>query len=189
MRNYIVASWNDADQFDYSGEMLGGSRLGKSQRVHFNPDGTACTASYADDPVKPLKKTKEKPSLVETISLPDRHLNRLEKLSERLEAEAHTIDIEEYAYLRRSLDERLEKAQRRLFKARKWEMSEKQAQPNKSPTNREIQSSFKLSIENYNLNQENFFAKFISIADEIILSCSDSNCIKQYWNKIRRYWV
>jgi len=49
MRNYIVASWNNADSYEYSGEMLGGSRhQGRSQRVHFNPDGSACVASYGD---------------------------------------------------------------------------------------------------------------------------------------------
>jgi hypothetical protein len=56
MRNYIVASWNDADQYDYSGEMLGGSRhAGRSQKVHFNPDGSACVASYGDDQPKVSK--------------------------------------------------------------------------------------------------------------------------------------
>lgn len=56
MRNYIVATWNDADQYDYSGEMLGGSRhQGRSQKVHFNPDGSACVASYGDDEPKASK--------------------------------------------------------------------------------------------------------------------------------------
>jgi hypothetical protein len=96
MRNYIVASWNDADQYDYSGEMLGGSRQGKSQRVHFNPDGSACVASYGD-PVE-----AKKPSIHDKILPQLRTLNK--RLAEIQELEAAyksgSISADEYTVLR-----------------------------------------------------------------------------------------
>lgn len=70
MRNYIVASWNDADQYDYSGQQIG-NRLSKSQRVHFNPNGSACVASYGDD-----EPTTRKTS----ISIQDRILPQAKRL-------------------------------------------------------------------------------------------------------------
>lgn len=97
MRNYIVASWSDADQYDYSGEMLGGSRhKGRSQRVHFNADGSACVASYSD----PEPKSK--------ISIADRILpqkRRLDKLNDEIREledayRSGEISLKDYSLLR-----------------------------------------------------------------------------------------
>lgn len=95
MRNYIVSSWNDADQYNYSGEQIG-NRGRKSGRVHFNPDGSACVASYGDEP----KTTK--------ISIKDRILPQFKRLSTlqsqmvELEKEYKTTDMTcaEYSMLR-----------------------------------------------------------------------------------------
>ena len=106
MRNYIVASWNDADQYDYSGEQIG-NRLSKSQRVHFNPDGTACVASYAD----PEPKSK--------ISIADRILPQAKRLTtlrtQMLELEksyrADEMDINEYSLLREVIVVKINRAE------------------------------------------------------------------------------
>jgi len=97
MRNYIVASWSDADQYNYSGEQIG-NRQSKSQRVHFNADGSACVASYGDpEPVK-----VKKPDLKDRI-IPQ--YKRVQTLTEQLiELEnayrAGEYDIDEYSLLR-----------------------------------------------------------------------------------------
>lgn len=96
MRNYIVSSWNDADQYNYSGEQIG-NRQSKSQRVHFNPDGSACVASYGDDEPK-----------VSKVSIKDKILPQFKRLSTLrtqmvdLEQEYKTtnMSIEEYSLLR-----------------------------------------------------------------------------------------
>lgn len=98
MRNYIVASWNNADSYEYSGEMLGGSRhQGRSQRVHFNPDGSACVASYGDD-----KPASNKPSIQDRIIPQLRTLNKRTAEIIELEAEykAGNIPIQDYTVLR-----------------------------------------------------------------------------------------
>lgn len=95
MRNYIVASWNDADQYDYSGEQIG-NRQSKSQKVHFNADGSACVASYADP--APIKKV---------IPVADRILpqrKRVQTLTQQMQElvadyKAGNMPIEEYSML------------------------------------------------------------------------------------------
>lgn len=108
MRNYIVASWNDADQYDYSGEMLGGSRhKGRSQRVHFNPDGSACVASYSDPEVK------SKVSIQDKILPQKKRLNTLRSQMVELEREYKTTDmsISEYSVLRDVLVAKVQRAE------------------------------------------------------------------------------
>lgn len=96
MRNYIVASWNDADQYDYSGEQIG-NRLSKSQKVHFNPDGSACVASYADPEVKASKV-----SIKDKILPQAKRLTTLQAQMLELEKEYKTTDmsIDDYTILR-----------------------------------------------------------------------------------------
>lgn len=118
MRQYLVGSWNDADTYDYSGEMLMGSRQGKSVCVdHMLPNGRANLARYADtDPVKPPKTAPKKRSVADSIDLANRNYERLEKLSEALDIEYmdEDIDDERYALLRSKMDQRLAKAWKRL---------------------------------------------------------------------------
>lgn len=114
-RLYCIQSWNDASR--QSGEQIG-NRLAQSQALHMTRDGKANTALYAEEAPKP--KTKKKRSIVERVSLADSHYNRLEALSLELdkEMESGNVSFEDYAYLRRVMDERLEKAWKRLSKAR-----------------------------------------------------------------------
>lgn len=107
MRNYIVASWNDADQYDYSGEQIG-NRLSKSQKVHFNPDGSACVASYADPEVKASKV-----SIKDKILPQAKRLTTLQAQMRELETEYKTTDlsIDEYTILRDVLVAKIQRQQ------------------------------------------------------------------------------
>lgn len=114
-RTHVIQMWTDAAE--YSGEMIG-NRLSDSKALHMTRDGKANTALYADQEVKP--KAKKKRSIVERVSLADSHYNRLEALSLELdkELESGNVSFEDYAYLRQTMDARLEKAWQRLAKAR-----------------------------------------------------------------------
>lgn len=113
MRNYIVASWNDADQYDYSGEQIG-NRLSKSQRVHFNPDGSACVASYADDEPK-----------ISKVSIKDKILPQAKRLStlreQMIELEQSyrndEMSISEYSLLRDVIVSKIERQEVLLKRA------------------------------------------------------------------------
>lgn len=114
-RLYCIQSWNDASR--QSGEQIG-NRLAQSQALHMTRDGKANVALYADEEVKP--KARKKRNIVERVSLADSHYNRLESLSLELdkEMESGNVSFEDYAYLRQVMDARLEKAWKRLAKAR-----------------------------------------------------------------------
>lgn len=108
-RSFVNVTWNNAS------EVYDGSQ---QQNKHFNPNGTAATHLYAYEAPKP--KAKKKRSIVERVSLADSHYNRLEALSLELdkELELGNVSFEDYAYLRQTMDARLEKAWKRLAKAR-----------------------------------------------------------------------
>lgn len=115
-RLYCIQSWNNASA--YSGEQIG-TRLAASKGLHFDRLGNANTALYSEDESKPaVKEPIKKKSVTDSILLADRHLNRLEDMSSKLEEEylSGVIDTEMYAYARKTLDVRLEKAWRRVEK-------------------------------------------------------------------------
>jgi len=115
MRNYIVASWNNADSYEYSGEQIG-NRQSKSQKVHFNPDGSACVSSYADP--EPNKKA--------AVSIQDRILpqaKRVQTLTQQMtelvqEYKAGNMSIEEYSELLNIVSAKRDRAIVLLKKAR-----------------------------------------------------------------------
>lgn len=114
MRQYLIGSWANADGYDYSGEMLMGSRNGTSRRIHWNPDGSAAVQNYGDDQPKP-----KKPSLRSRI-LPQ--ASRVDKLrSEAIELElafkAGEFSDEEYTLLREVAFKKLRRAEELLKKA------------------------------------------------------------------------
>ena len=122
-RQYVIGSWNDADQYDYSGEQVG-QRNAPSKRIHFNADGTACVSSYADDE----PKAKAKRSIMDKIDLANRHLNRMELMSAQLEHDfdSGSITLEEYSRGRRIMDERLDKAFKSVAKQEVWKDEDEQ---------------------------------------------------------------
>src|SRR5690348_7340244 len=91
-RLYCIQSWNNASAS--SGEQIG-TRLAASKGLHFDRLGNANTALYSEEETKPNVKKK---SITDSILLADRHLNRLEDMSAKLEEEylSKAIDTEMY---------------------------------------------------------------------------------------------
>ena len=143
-RVYIQSSWVGAAE-DWSGDSPD-NRKCSSQELYL-PNGKANTKAFADKEQKP--KTKKKRSIVERVSLADSHYNRLEALSLELdkELESGNVSFEDYAYLRRVMNERLEKAWRRLAKARGFIDEELEG-----PSEAESHNSFN---ENVDLDSKN----------------------------------
>ena len=115
-RHYVLGSWANADEFDYSGEQLMGSRHGKSVCMdHMLPSGMANLRRYGD-PVEQKPAAKPKKSVADSIDLAQKHFDRIEKLSEELDEEYFDGEIDQARYdlLRYKLDERLIRAWRRL---------------------------------------------------------------------------
>lgn len=117
-RHYVLGSWANADEFDYSGEQLMGSRQGKSVCMdHMLPNGMANLRRYGD-PVEQKSAAKPKKSVADSIDLAQKHFDKLEQLSIELDEEYFDGEIDQTRYdlLRYKLDERLIKAWNRLQK-------------------------------------------------------------------------
>lgn len=126
-RHYVLGSWANADEFDYSGEQLMGHRQGKSVCMdHMLPSGMANLKRYGD-PVTPVSKAATKPKLTafDKICTADRAYSRLSALSEELDnqLEGGEIDLESWAYARKQLDKKLEKAWSAVCRLRNWNES------------------------------------------------------------------
>jgi len=125
-RHYVLGSWANADEFDYSGEQLMGSRQGKSICMdHMLPSGMANLKRYGDPVVKPKTPTKTK-SVLSSILLADRNYERLCSLSQQLDDEldaGHIPDFESYCAARKNIDKRLAAGWRRVCKERNWNES------------------------------------------------------------------
>lgn len=113
MRQYLIGSWSNADEYDYSGEQLMGNRLGASREVpHFLVNGRANVAKYGDNTAKATK-----------VPLADRILpqaKRVRVLTEQLielEAERKAgMDIHTYSKLRDILIVKRDRAEELLKK-------------------------------------------------------------------------
>ena len=126
-RHYVLGSWANADEFDYSGEQLMGHRQGKSVCMdHMLPSGMANLKRYGD-PVSTATKAPAKPKLTafDKICTADRTYSRLSALSEELDnqLEGGEIDLESWAYARKQLDKKLEKAWSAVCRLRNWNES------------------------------------------------------------------
>lgn len=129
-RQYIVNSWVGAAEYDegdtYSGEQVG-HRYQKSIEVPIRRSGDQWKAdiptfvngrpnisAFAEPEQKPVVKKKK--SVVDSIDLAEKHFQRMEKLSEELDDEYYSgeIDDERYELLRYKLDQRLIAAWKRL---------------------------------------------------------------------------
>lgn len=133
-RHYVLGSWANADEFDYSGEQLMGNRHGKSICMdHMLPNGMANLKRYGD-PVEHQKKAKPKSSVADKIDLTQRHFDRLEQLSIDLDNEYFDGEIDQtrYELLRYKMDERLTKAFRRVEKenALIWQKEDREFEEN-----------------------------------------------------------
>lgn len=115
MRQYLIGSWSNADEYDYSGEQLMGNRLGASREVpHFLANGRANVAKYGDNTAKPTKVPLKQRILPQA--------SRVDKLrSEAIELEqafkAGEFTAEEYTLLRDVQFKKLRRAEELLKKA------------------------------------------------------------------------
>lgn len=173
MRNYIVASWNDADQYDYSGEMLGGSRhQGRSQKVHFNADGSACVASYGDPEVKTAK-----------VSIKDKILPQAKRLTtlrtQMIDLEkayrAGEMDINEYSLLREVVVVKINRAEVLYHKA----ISVKAPSYDEEDTTQTWEETYKVSGVYASESCDHVQGESVSWIDEL----SDENCFKKVLQK------
>lgn len=171
-RMYVLNSWVGSCEYDegdtYSGEQIG-NRNQRSVEVRMSRDGDSWKASTIP------KKPRKQPSLRDSILLADRHLNRLEGLSERLENEylLGEVGTNDYLLMRRSLDKRLQKAWLRVERENGWTDSEPLAQ-HEEP------------IEQINYTSYNESPIVSSPAQEIFSSLSDGNVFKIAYIKIKR---
>lgn len=125
-RQYVIGSWNDADQYDYSGEQVG-QRNAPSKRIHFNADGTACVSSYADD----APKAKAKRSVRYKIIPQQTRLDNIERMMKDLDAEyaEGAMSAREYAELSLVLEKKHDRAYQLLAKAMGWKDEDEQETP------------------------------------------------------------
>ena len=116
MRQYLIGSWNNADEYDYSGQQLMGNRLGAAREVPHMINGKANLDKYGDH------TEKKKPS----VSIQDRILPqaaRVNKLTEQMkelvaEYQKGNIDIDEYSMLLSVLANKRSRAEILLAKAK-----------------------------------------------------------------------
>jgi hypothetical protein len=115
-RQYLIGSWSNADEYDYSGEQLMGNRLGASREVPHMINGKANLDKYGDN------TEKKKPS----ISIQDRILpqaKRVYTLTNQMrdlvsEYKAGNIDIDEYSMLLSVVSQKRSRAMELLAKAK-----------------------------------------------------------------------
>lgn len=103
--------------------------------LHMYPNGAANINAYKE--AEPLaKKAPQRLSLRNQISLADRHFERMEALSNELDAEwkAGNIPEEEYYELRVKMNVRLDKAWLRLAKENGWTEHLPEKQSTSTPT-------------------------------------------------------
>lgn len=162
-RQYVIGSWNNADEYDYSGEQLG-SRNAPSKRVHFNPDGTACVGSYSDDETK--AKVKLKRSIRHKIVPQQTRLDNIEQMMRDLDAEYAEggMSAREYAELLLVLQKKHERAYQLLAKAMGWRDEPSQHEAIQDTSNTEFLSTQRSSIgviaETFNaLSVDNVFLR------------------------------
>lgn len=115
MRQYLIGSWANADEYDYSGEQLMGNRLGASREVpHFLENGRANVAKYGDNTAK-VTKIPLKQRILPQASRVDKLRSEAIELEQAFKAKEFTP--EEYTLLREVAFKRLRRAEELLKKA------------------------------------------------------------------------
>lgn len=116
MRQYLIGSWNNADEYDYSGEQLMGNRLGASREVPHMINGKANLDKYGDNTEK-----KKPPIHIRDRILPQqRRVNTLTEQMKELvqEYQKGNIDIDEYSLLLSVVSAKRDRAIKLLSKAK-----------------------------------------------------------------------
>jgi len=124
-RHFVLGTWANADEYNYSGEQLMGHRQGKSVCMdHMLPSGMANLKRYGDPVAEKSKaQPKSKPSAFSQIMLADRNYSRLCSLSEALDLQLDNkeLDITDWAAARKNIDKRLAAGWSRVCKERSWQ--------------------------------------------------------------------
>jgi len=185
-RHYVLGSWANADEFDYSGEQLMGHRQGKSVCMdHMLPSGMANLKRYGD-PVTPVSKaaTKSKLTAFDKICTADRVYSRLSALSEELDnqLEGGEIDLESWAYARKQLDKKLEKAWSTVCRLRNWSESGE-------PLDNHLDSGLSFSLEDSQEARdigEKQGRKRELVGNEVFDSLSETNVFLGLFIKVKK---
>lgn len=115
-RQYLIGSWSNADEYDYSGEQLMGNRLGASREVPHMVNGKANLDKYGDN------TEKKKPSIhIRDRILPQQKrvttlTNQMKELVQ--EYQKGNIDIDEYSLLLSVVSAKRDRAVKLLSKAK-----------------------------------------------------------------------
>lgn len=127
-RHFVLGTWANADEYDYSGEQLMGHRQGKSVCMdHMLPSGMANLKRYGD-PIEQKPKVQPRPKLsaFDKVCTADRSYEKLCTLSEELDQQLDSKQIswDDYIYARKQLDKKLERAWGAVCRNRGWEGQE-----------------------------------------------------------------
>lgn len=167
-RLYCIQSWNNASET--SGEQIG-NRLAQSRGLHFNRDGSANVALYAEDQDN---KRKTSIPLSDRILPQKKRLNTLRDQLIELETEYKTTDMstEQYSTLRDIL----------MVKINRAEVLYKKA-VNVRPTHtQESIEDDELPTESaYEINDRHLATSVCGVS--IIDDLSDENCLKVFLQK------
>lgn len=122
-RYFMVQSWvgSHENEPDYNGQQCGERNVRSSEVVPlYDQYGNANIKAFSDEALESRKKPVANPkkSVADSIDLAQRHFDKIEKLSEELDNEYFSGEIDQTRYdlLRYKLDERLIRAWRRLEK-------------------------------------------------------------------------
>lgn len=110
-RHFVLGTWANADEYDYSGEQLMGNRNGKSVCMdHMLPSGMANLSRYGDPVEKP--KAKKQTPIQYKITPAQRTIDRLGGIKDELEQqfEQGIIEFSEYVELSNALEIKLERS-------------------------------------------------------------------------------
>lgn len=189
-RHYVLGSWANADEFDYSGEQLMGHRQGKSVCMdHMLPSGMANLKRYGD-PVeqKPKAPTKPKPTAFEKVCTLDKTYERLCNLSEELDQQLDNgeLSFSDWSYARKQLDKKLQKSWSNICNLRGWNNEGKEELEDYS-------NSLTFDCEDWHVDkQERKQVDFSVIPKSSVFSeLSDQNVFKQMYAHLltaKRAW-
>lgn len=175
-RHFVLGTWANADEYDYSGEMLMGSRNGKSVCMdHILPSGMANLSRYGDPVEKP--RVKKATPIQYKITPAQRTIDRLEGIKDELEQqfEQGIIEFSEYVELSNALEIKLERA---------WVNLDRQLYGSK----RAVKSEQKLPATLAHPETENVSTGLFSLTNSMFESIAEGVSEKQA-NKPRNKWL
>lgn len=170
MRQYLIGSWANADNYDYSGEQLMGNRLGASRDAsHFLPNGQANTEKYGDNTEASTKRKTSIP-LRDRVIPQERRLLTLDTQIEELNQEynSNRMSYGEYVQLKTILDKK---------RARAWELYVKAG-----GIAQESIEDDELPIESAHETNDSHSANSVCGVG-VIDDLSDENCLKVFLQK------